>query len=96
MCENGVALWKLSMRKKMINNLLLIIRNLVLKWWAKEIHVSPNKAKMIRKIMKPNTFDEKFTHFLMETQVYLPPNLMILIHALKVVTFNFSKKFSMV
>jgi hypothetical protein len=71
MCENGVALWKLSVRKKKTNNLSLVIRNLVLKWWAKEICINLNKTGVIRKKMKPNIFDEKSTHFLMETQVYL-------------------------
>ncbi len=41
MCESGASLWRLSVRKKRTDDLLLSTRNLVVQWWVEEIRVSP-------------------------------------------------------
>jgi hypothetical protein len=44
-------------------------KNLVVKWWTEDTHISLNKVEMTRKKMKLSTFEEKPIHVLMETQV---------------------------
>jgi hypothetical protein len=36
MSESGATLWKLTVKKKRTDGLLLAMKNLVVKWWIKE------------------------------------------------------------
>ncbi len=40
----------------------------ILAWWTQETKVSLDRRKVMWKRIAPNVFDEKPTHFLMETQ----------------------------
>jgi hypothetical protein len=63
-------MWRLSLRKK-IANIFLVTRNAVVQWWTKETRVSSNKNEATKKRLGPDIYDEKTTHFLMETQVHI-------------------------
>ncbi len=54
-------LWTLSFRQK---------KRL---WWALKSHISPNKKDVTRNCIDVGFFDEKLTHYLLETQIKLSP-----------------------
>jgi hypothetical protein len=62
-----LPLWKLTMKNKRFYCILLATKVVVLKWWALETWVNPNKADVTRKKLEVGMFKEKPTHFLMET-----------------------------
>ncbi len=64
-------MWKLSLRKKRANNIFLATRNVVIQWWIEESHVSMNKSEVTKKRLGLNIYNEKATHFLMETWVHI-------------------------
>jgi hypothetical protein len=55
------------MRKKGNDDNPHVIRNIVVNWWAIKTRVSPNKNDVTKKRLEVGIFDEKPTHFLMET-----------------------------
>ena len=69
MCESGAFLWTLSVRRKRMDGMIAEVKNAVLTWWVSETRVSPNKKDVTRKRIGPGLYDEKPTHYLMETQV---------------------------
>jgi len=71
MCESGASLWRLSVRKTRSDDLLPSIWNLVVQWWVEETWVSPLTMLKWPERVNLGTFDERPTHFLMETHVYL-------------------------
>ncbi len=50
---------------------MLATRNAMVQWWIEETHVRPNKSEVTRKRLGPGIYDEKTTHFLTKTQVYI-------------------------
>jgi hypothetical protein len=76
---NGVFWWTLSIKKSRYDALTPATKATALAWWIEEIRVSPNRRKVTWKRIAPNVFNEKPTHFLMETQV----NYFICIHILQ-------------
>jgi len=56
-----------KLREKKANNIFPIIRNAIVQWWTEETCVSSNKSEMTRKRLGPGLYDEKSSHFLMET-----------------------------
>lgn len=69
MCESGGFLWNLSVRRKRMDGMTAETKNAVLTWWVSESRVSPNKKDVTRKRIGPGVYDEKPTHYLLETQV---------------------------
>jgi len=67
MCDSGVPLWTLTLRKKISDGILPSTRNVIVNWWATKTPVSLNKSDVICKRLEVGIFDEKPTHFLMET-----------------------------
>jgi hypothetical protein len=67
MCDSGVPLWTLTLKKKRSDGILPSTRNVIVDWWAAKTRISPNKNDVICKKLKVGIFDEKPTHFLMET-----------------------------
>jgi len=67
----GAFLWCLYVKNKMSNGLNMSIKNVVLQWWISKMQVSPNKFDVTNKRLETSVYDEKPTHFLMETQVCL-------------------------
>jgi hypothetical protein len=59
-------MWKLSLKKRKINNMLPATRNVIVQWWIEETRVSSNKSEVTRKRLGSGIYDEKTTHFLME------------------------------
>jgi hypothetical protein len=57
------------MREKKPDGISIHMRNVALQWWVSETRVSPKKSNVIKKRLEVGVFDEKPTHFLMETQV---------------------------
>jgi hypothetical protein len=47
------------------------IKNVFLQWWITQTWVSPNKFNVIKKRLEIGVYDEKPTHFLLETHVCL-------------------------
>jgi hypothetical protein len=66
-CDTEVPLWTLSMRKKGNDDNPHVIRNIVVNWWAIKTRINPNKNDVTKKRLEVGIFDEKPTHFLMET-----------------------------
>jgi hypothetical protein len=58
-------------RKNKIDVILLATRNAMVQWWIEKTHVRPNKSEVTRKRLGPCIYDEKATHFLTKTQVYI-------------------------
>ena len=67
--DDGGFLWTLSVRKKRSDGLTEYVKAVVILWWAQNTRVSPNRKEIARKRTGPGEWDEKPTHFLMETQV---------------------------
>lgn len=71
--REGIAIsgfcWSLSVRKKREDGIPQVVRVLVLKWWAENTRVSPNRKDVTRKRIGSAEFDDKPTHYLMESQV---------------------------
>jgi len=67
MCDSGVPLWTLTLKKKRSDGILPSTRNVIVDWWAAKTRISPNKNDVICKKLEVGIFDEKPTHFLMET-----------------------------
>ncbi len=66
--DSGLTLWSLFVRKKRIDELLKLLKEVVIDWyWTFETYVSPNKNDVTCKRLEPMVYDEKPTHFLMET-----------------------------
>jgi hypothetical protein len=63
----GVFLWTLSIRKQRYDVLTLATKATTFTWWTQERKVSLDRRKVMWKHITPNVFDEKPTHFLMET-----------------------------
>jgi hypothetical protein len=64
---SGVFLWTLFVRKQRYDALTLATKATTLAWWIQETRVNPNRRKVTWKCITPNVFDEKSTHFVMET-----------------------------
>jgi hypothetical protein len=64
-------LWCLFVKNKISNGLNMSIKNVVLQWWISKTRVNPNKFDVTNKRLETTIFDEKPTHFLMQTQVCL-------------------------
>jgi len=79
MCESGGVLWTLSVRRKKMDGMTAKVKNVVLTWWVSETRVSPNKKDVTRKRIGPGVYDERPTHYLMETQVKLEPTYNVFI-----------------
>jgi len=77
---NGTTLWSLSVRNKRINGMSKLLKETILEWWALETYVSPNKSEVTCKRVGAIVYDERLTHFLMETQLCFNPSLMILFY----------------
>jgi hypothetical protein len=71
MCDSGALLWSLTMKKKRTNGIPPNIWNLIVNWWVIESRVSNDKSEVTRKWLEVGVYDEKPTHFLMETQVWI-------------------------
>jgi hypothetical protein len=56
--DRGDALWSLSIIKRIIDG-----------WWVFKTRVNPNKAKVTTQHLEARVWDEKPTHYLMETYV---------------------------
>jgi hypothetical protein len=67
MCDSGVPSWTLTLKNKRSDGILLSTRNAIVDWRAAKFRVSPNKSDVICKKLEVGIFDEKSTHFLMET-----------------------------
>jgi hypothetical protein len=67
--NSSIPLWSLSVRKRKIDGCTIDVKNVAIAWWASETLVSPNKDDVMRKCLEDGMYDEKPTHFLMETQV---------------------------
>jgi hypothetical protein len=70
MCDSGVPLWTLKLRKKRSDGILPSTKNVIVNWWAVKNRVSPNKSDVTCKRLEVGIFDEKPTHFLMETYLW--------------------------
>jgi hypothetical protein len=58
----------LFIRRKKTNGLLDLLREVIIDWWTSKTRVSPNKIDVMFKRLEAMVYDEKPTHFLMETQ----------------------------
>jgi hypothetical protein len=67
--NSSISLWSLSIRKHKIDGCTIDVKNVAIAWWAFDTHVSPNKDDVMKKCLEAGVYDEKPTHFLMETQV---------------------------
>jgi hypothetical protein len=67
--NSGIPLWSLLVRKRKIDDCTIDVKNVAIAWWASETRVSHNKDDVTRKCLETGMYDEKPTHFLMETQV---------------------------
>jgi hypothetical protein len=65
----GDVLWSLSIRRKRTDGCTNVAKTTALTWWASETRVNPNKANVTTKCLEAGMWDEKPTHYLMETQV---------------------------
>ncbi len=65
--NSSIPLWSLSVKKCKIDGCTIDVKNVA--WWTFQTHVSPNKNDVMRKCLEARVYDEKPTHFLMETQV---------------------------
>jgi hypothetical protein len=65
----GDFLWSLFVKEKKSNGIFFIVKNVVQQRWALKTRISPNKFDVTQQILELGVFDEKLTHFLMETQV---------------------------
>ncbi len=62
--------WSLSMCKNRSNVLSPQTKAIILSWWMSETRINPNWKEVVRKWLMPHKYDEKPTHYLMETQVW--------------------------
>jgi hypothetical protein len=67
--NSSIPLWSLSIKKRKIDGCTNDVKNATIAWWAFDIHVSLNKADVMRKCLEVGMYDEKPMHFLMEIQV---------------------------
>jgi hypothetical protein len=65
----GIPLWSLSVRKCKIDGCTIDVKNVAIAWWASKTRVRFNKDDVTKKCLEVGVYDEKPTHFLMETQV---------------------------
>jgi hypothetical protein len=75
----------LFIRKQIYDVLTLATKVATSAWWIQETKVSLDRRKVMWKLVAPNVFDEKPTHFLMETHV----NYFIYTHILQYVLVLF-------
>lgn len=75
MGDSGVPLWTFIVRDKRSDGITPSTKHTIVNWWAIETRVSPNKSDLTWKRLKARVFDKKPTHFLMETQVWIPLTL---------------------
>jgi hypothetical protein len=71
MCESGVAFWRLLVKEKKTNGIMPEIRYSILRWWAQETRVSPNKSEVAIKRLELGIYNKKPIRFIIETQVCL-------------------------
>jgi hypothetical protein len=64
-----VVLWTFSFRKKRTNGCTNEDKVAAIAWWASKTCVSPNKRDVTRQHIEASVYDEKPTHYLMETHV---------------------------
>jgi hypothetical protein len=62
-------LWSLSIKNRRNDGYIVGAKIVALAWWAFETQMSPNKADVIKKHFDTGVWDEKPTHYLMETHV---------------------------
>jgi hypothetical protein len=67
--NSSIPLWSLLVTKCMIDGCTTDVKIATIAWWAFETCVSPNKVDVMRKCLEARVYNEKPTHFLMETQV---------------------------
>jgi hypothetical protein len=70
MNDSGVPLRTFTLRKKRSDDFLPSTRNVIMNWWVVETQVSLNKSDVTFKRLEAGIFDEKPTHFLMDTKVW--------------------------
>jgi hypothetical protein len=66
----GAVLWTLYFQRKRIDGCTNEDKDVTIAWWACEIRVNPNKRDVTRQRIEVGIYDEKPTHYLMETNVY--------------------------
>ncbi len=64
-----IPLWSFSIKKNKIDECTNVVKKVVICWWASDTWISPNKYNVTRKHLEARVYNEKPTHFLMETQV---------------------------
>lgn len=69
MDDNGFSFWSQSIRKKRTYGLHELLKKVVLEWWTLEPLMSHGQNDVTHKQLEPMVYDEKPTHFLMESQV---------------------------
>jgi len=70
MDQSGEFLWSFFLHKKKSDVLSPSVKIVIISWWVLETKISPNKKEITwRQIIAPHVADEKYTHYLMETQV---------------------------
>jgi hypothetical protein len=52
------------MKNKILNGVLMSIKNVVLQWWILETHVSPKKFDVTKKRLEAKVYDENLHIFL--------------------------------
>ncbi len=67
LCVTMSYLWKLTMKNKKSDCILLVIEVVVLKHWASDTRVNPNKVDVTKRRLETGVFEKKPTHFSMET-----------------------------
>ncbi len=77
---NGITLWSLFVRKKKTNGVPKLLKETILEWWTLEMHVNPNKSEVTCKRVGAMMYEERPTHFLMETQICFNPSSMIIFY----------------
>jgi hypothetical protein len=67
--NSSIPLWPLLVKNHKIDGYTIDVKNVTIAWWASQTHVSPNKNDVMKKCLEAGVYDEKPTHFLMETQI---------------------------
>jgi hypothetical protein len=90
MNDSGVPLWTFTLRKKRSDDFFPSTRNVIMNWWVAKTQVSLNKSDVTLKRLEARIYDEKPTHFLMDTKVwsFITYSTHILKHTLWLVSYN--------
>jgi hypothetical protein len=63
--DRGDVLWSLYIIKRIIDGCTIVAK--IVGWWVFKTQVNPNKANVTTQHLEARVWDEKPTHYLMET-----------------------------